>query len=165
MARLKKESERRLKALRKERASRALERRNARKAARREQEGAASCPDLNDNRPKEGGEAGEGEGVGAGGEDSGEEGKEEDEEIREEEEEEEFDPQEAVLLVYVCTHAAEITKVKNVAGAYLVASDTSWQSKGELVKTSISLEVFAEAIAAVQVQATILNDIDNLLAE
>lgn len=143
MARLKKESERRSKALRKERAARALERGNARRAAGLDE--GASSSDLSDNPRREGGEEGgkqEGEGEG--------------EADYREGEDEEFDPQEAVLLVYVCTHAAEITKGKNVAGAYLVASDTSWKTKEELAKTALSLEDFAEAIATIQVQAAFL---------
>ena len=143
MDRLEKESERRSKALRKERAARALERRNARMAARRDE--GASSSDLSDNSQ------------GAGG---GNEGKEENAGVEEEqymEEDEEFDPQEAVLLVYICTHTAEITKGKNVAGAYLVASDTSWKSKDELAKTALPLEDFAKAIAAIQVQAVFLS--------
>lgn len=65
--------------------------------------------------------------------------------------EEEFDRKEASLFVYVCTHSAEITKGKGVAGSYLVASDTSWKSKEELARTAISLEAFAGAIARIQV--------------
>lgn len=141
MARLKKESERRSKTLRKERDARVLERKNSRKAARRD-EGAPSSG-LSDNSGEEEGE-----------DERKEEGEGGDEEDYREGEDEEFDPQEAVLLVYVCTHAAEITKGKHVAGAYLVASDTSWKSKEELANTACSLEDFAEAIATIQVHAS-----------
>lgn len=141
MARLKKESERRSKVLRKERDAQVLEQRNARKDARGD-EGAPSS-DFSDNSGEKGGE-----------DEGKEEGEGEDEEDHREGEDKEFDPQQAVLLVYVCTHSAEITKGKNVAGAYLVASDTSWKSKEELAKTAFSLEDFAEAIATIQVQAS-----------
>lgn len=72
----------------------------------------------------------------------------------------EFDAKEASLFVYVCTHSAEITKGKDIAGSYLVASDTSWKSREELARTAIPLETFAGAIARIQVttpvQVTIL---------
>lgn len=77
---------------------------------------------------------------------------EEGEEEKKEEEEEEFDPKNAQLLVYICTHVAEITRGKGIAGTYLVASNTSWKSKEELAKTAVLLDTFAEVIAGIQVQ-------------
>ncbi|CAM9421334.1 unnamed protein product, partial [Discosporangium mesarthrocarpum] len=83
----------------------------------------------------------------------GEEGSEHKEEEKEEEEEEEkeFKKEEALLLIYVCTHVAHVTKGKGTAGIYLVGSDTSWQSKETVARTSLRLEDFAKAIASVQV--------------
>ena len=71
--------------------------------------------------------------------------------MAEEEKVEEFDPQEASLFVYICTHSAEITKGKGIAGSYLVASDTSWKSKEQLASSAVPLETFAEAIGRIQV--------------
>lgn len=132
MTRLKKESERRAKALRKERDARALERRHARRAQRREErDGSLSSGDESHET--------------SGGEEQEEEGEEG------EQKEEEFDPQEALILVYICTHAAEITKGKGVAGTFLVTYDTSWKSKETLARTAVPIETFANAIAGIQV--------------
>lgn len=70
------------------------------------------------------------------------------------EEEEEFDPQEALLFVYVCTHAAEISKGKAIAGTYLVTSDTSWTSKEALSRSALRLETLTSVIADIQVLLT-----------
>lgn len=120
MARLKKESERRTKALRKEQKARALERKRVESTAQGDDEPGIDSPDT--SREEENAE-----------------------------EEENFDPQEALLVIYICTHAAEITKGKKVAGTYLVASDTSWTSKEDVARTAVRLETFAEAIADIQV--------------
>lgn len=128
MTRLKKESEKRAKALRKERKARALERRNARKMAR--DDDAASSESRDISRAE----------------------KEKEEEETQEDDDGEFDPLEGLLLVYICTHTAEITKGKGVAGTYLVTSHTSWVSKEQLAKTAIPLETFAEAIGRIQVR-------------
>lgn len=131
MSRLKKESERRAKALHKERDARALERRHARRARKREERvGSLSSDDETpETSPSE------------------EEGEEE------EDKEEEFDPQEALVLVYICTHAAEVTKGKGAVGTYLATYDTSWKSKEMLAKTAVPIETLAEAIAGIQVKS------------
>lgn len=66
-------------------------------------------------------------------------------------EEEAFDPQEALLFVYLCTHVAEISKGKTIAGTYLVASDTKWTSKEALAHSALRLETLASTIADIQV--------------
>lgn len=145
MARLKKESEKRARALRKEREARALERRNARRAEKAEDEGGGGVSNV--ARLREEGERQDKnkgqEAVDSEEEDGDEEG---------EKEEEEFDPEEGLLLVYVCTHVAVISKGKGVAGTYLVATDTSWKSREQLATSAILLETFAAAIDRIQVQ-------------
>lgn len=68
-----------------------------------------------------------------------------------EEEEQKFDPEEALLFVYICTHVAEITKGKATAGTYVVMSDTSWMSKEALAGSALRLETFTSAIADIPV--------------
>ncbi|CAM9314409.1 unnamed protein product [Ectocarpus fasciculatus] len=152
MARLKKESEKRAKALRKEREARALERRNARRAEKGEDEGGGGVPNIaplreegerqHENKVQEDVDTEEEDGDG--------------EEEEEEEEEEEFDPEEGLLLVYVCTHVAVISKGKGVAGTYLVAADTSWKSKEQLANSAVLLETFAAAIDRIQLRHKVL---------
>lgn len=64
-----------------------------------------------------------------------------------------LDVAEALLVVFICTHGAEITKGKKVAGGYFVTSDTSWRSKEALSRTALRLDFFAEAIAAIKVKS------------
>ncbi|CAM9519588.1 unnamed protein product, partial [Ectocarpus sp. 8 AP-2014] len=149
MARLKKESEKRAKALRKEREARALERRNARRAENAEDEGGGGVSNV--ARLREEGERQDGN---KGQEDVDSE--EEDGDEEEEEEEEEFDPEEGLLLVYVCTHVAVISKGKGVAGTYLVATDTSWKSREQLATSAVLLETFAAAIDRIQLRHKVL---------
>lgn len=130
MSRLKKEAEKRAKALRKERVARAAERRNSRRA--KKEEGRREKSD-------EGEDDVDSEGT----------GEEKDEE--KDEEEEQFDPEEGLLFVYVCSHAAVVTKGKGVAGTYFVTADTSWKGKEQLAKTAVLLETFAASIAGIQV--------------
>lgn len=141
MARLKKEAEKRAKALRKERVARAAERRNSRKANKERGGDAASAGPRSETSQHDEGE-----------DDANleERGEEEDEE--EDDEEEEFDPQEGLLFVYVCTHAAVVTKGKGVAGTYFATTDTSWKSKEQLAKTAVPLETFAAAVAGIPVK-------------
>lgn len=145
MARLKKESEKRAKALRKEREARALERRNARRAEKGVDEGDGCVSDVDPIR-----EEGERQDENKGQEDvdTEEDGDDDDED---DDEEEEFDPEKGLLLVYVCTHVAVISKGKAVAGTYLVAADTSWKSKEQLATSAVLLETFAAAIDRIQV--------------
>ncbi|CBJ48320.1 hypothetical protein Esi_0002_0051 [Ectocarpus siliculosus] len=149
MARLKKESEKRAKALRKEREARALERRNARRAENTEDEGGGGVSNVAHLR-----EEGERQDGNKGQEDVDSE--EEDGDEEEEEEEEEFDPEEGLLLVYVCTHVAVISKGKGVAGTYLVATDTSWKSREQLATSAVLLQTFAAAIDRIQLRHKVL---------
>lgn len=157
MARLKKEAERRAKALRKERAAQAVERKKSRRTKKEGGGDAPSAGPCSDTSRRAGG-GGRQEDDG-GQEDADTEARREDEEEDreedgedEEDEEAEFDPQEGLLFVYVCTHAAVVSKGKGVAGTYLVTTDTSWKSKEQLAKTTVLLETFAAAIAGIQVR-------------
>ncbi|CAN0021311.1 unnamed protein product [Ectocarpus sp. 12 AP-2014] len=150
MARLKRESEKRAKALRKEREARALEGRNARRAEKAEEEGGGGVSNV--ARLREEGERQDGN---KGQEDVDSEDEDGDKE-EEEEEEEEFDPEEGLLLVYVCTHVAVISKGKGVAGTYLVATDTSWKSREQLAISAVLLETFAAAIDRTQLRHKVL---------
>ncbi|CAM9298189.1 unnamed protein product [Ectocarpus sp. 13 AM-2016] len=149
MARLKKESEKRAKALIKEREARALERRNARRAEKAEEEGGGGVSNVARLREE-------------GGRQDGNKGQkdvdseEDDGDEEEEEEEEEFYPEEGLLLVYVCTHVAVISKGKGVAGTYLVATDTSWKSREQLATSAVLLETFAAAIDRIQLRHKVL---------
>lgn len=73
------------------------------------------------------------------------------ESVDDDEEEKGFDPQEALLFVYLCSHVAEISKGKMIAGTYLVASDTKWTSKEALAHSALRLETLASALADIQV--------------
>lgn len=162
MARLKKESERRTKTARKERNARAVERRKRRRAGKEDDDDDSG--DEVEALQKEGGggfvssrREGGGEqgkvGVAAKQEEEEEisDGEEHKEEEKEGEKEEDFDPEEGLLFVYVCTHAAVVSKGKGVAGTYLIAANTSWKSKEQLAKTAVLLETFAAAVARIQV--------------
>ena len=159
MARLKKEAEKRAKTLWKERAARAAERRDSRRAKKKKKGDDTPSPgsphSADTSRHAGGGGTQEGdEGEDDGGMEEGwEEEEDEDEEEEEEEEEEEFDPQEGLLFVYVCTHAAVVTKGKGVAGTYFVTTDTSWKSKEQLAKTAVPLETFSASLAGIQVRS------------
>ncbi|CAN0564636.1 unnamed protein product, partial [Ectocarpus sp. 12 AP-2014] len=61
-----------------------------------------------------------------------------------------------LLLVYVCTHVAVISKGKGVAGTYLVATDTSWKSREQLATSAVLLETFAAAIERIQLRHKVL---------
>lgn len=118
MTRLEKEWAGRLRAQRKKRETQAVERRLARQEQRRT---VRKYEDLELGRDTSDNSWGEGAGVPE--EDSDD--TDSDENVETSIDQEEFDPQEASLFVYVCTHSAEITKGKGIAGSYLVASDTS----------------------------------------
>lgn len=144
MARLKRESERRAKTSRRQREARVLERKQARRAAREEN---VRLERSDSGSSKRGGNKVSVKAVKLCESPESSESSE----SESEDEREEFDPAEALILVYICTHAAEISKGKGVTGAYLVASNTSWRSKEELARTAFSLEAFAQAISCIKV--------------
>jgi hypothetical protein len=62
-----------------------------------------------------------------------------------------------LLIVYICTHTAQIRKAnKRLNGSYVLAVDSSWKTNESLAQTSLSIAELAALVAAVNISQKVI---------